>query len=184
MQSGNLVPVFAVLGIAGLFFWLVPSAQGEWLNGFIRVLGGGFWVWVVVRAVARPLLHRRWERWEREMGERERWEAVPRFPPSYGRMADREPLKSHIMRWWEGSSPDARAYFFAFVLVVSTAVWQERTGGELVVSDFSAGEVELYTWRYWGITEKWTEVQFDQDSGVWLLKETGQRLICDFRECL
>jgi len=137
MQSGNLVPVFAVLGIAGLFFWLVPPAQGEWLNGFIKVLGGGFWVWVVVRAVARPLLHRRWERWEREMremGERERWEAVPRFPPSYGRMADREPLKSHIMRWWEGSSPDARAYSFAFVLVVSTAVWQHRTGGELVIS--------------------------------------------------
>ena len=68
MQSGNLVPVFAVLGIAGLFFWLVPSAQGEWLNGFIRVLGGGFWVWVVVRAVARPLLHRRWERFRSTLG--------------------------------------------------------------------------------------------------------------------
>ena len=164
MQSGNLVPVFAVLGIAGLFFWLVPSAQGEWLNGFIRVLGGGFWVWVVVRpdgffrAVARPLSRRRW--------------------------MNRQPLKSHIMRWWEGSSPDARAYFFAFVLVVSTAVWQDRTGGELVVSDFGAGEVKLYTWRYWGITEKWTEVQFDQDSGVWLVKETGQRLFCDSPECL
>lgn len=168
-RSDTLVAIFAVLGIAAPFFWFRPVG-GELLSMLIAGLGGGFWLWLVVTTGSRWYPRRQWTR---GLGS-----------PPIGRMADRQPIEGPLTRWWAGCSPDSRAYFFAFVLVISTTVWQHRTGGELVISDFGAGEVKLYTWRYWGITEKWTEVQFDQESGLWLIKETGRRLICDFTECL